>query len=309
MPKPTKEQIANLLTKKINEDLTKEEIEANRRRSADMIKAVKERWIEEHQNIKPKKSNLKKRVKDALDQVTADAIHIKKHPSKMDDEETIEDINKTIELIDMMNKSNKKTKRIKTGGITKSIDVLDKMIRTNTKLKNKLSTSDINDMIGKIDELLKKPDEPPMKKTKQPKVVHKHKVMDASQKVMDYVHQFISIMDENTTPAVKTRTINKLRQKFYTNARPSEIDDANELIRQFREAQPKPEPKVKKAKSKAVLSDIDKKYKQCETYLKNQIKKGTLNIDEDTIKYVCDEAVSKGFKTMSLKFVKDIIDQ
>ena len=47
-----------------------------------------------------KKSNLKKRVKDALDQVTADAIHIKKHPSKMDDEETIEDINKTIELIE-----------------------------------------------------------------------------------------------------------------------------------------------------------------------------------------------------------------
>jgi hypothetical protein len=94
-------------------------------------------------------------------------------------------------------------------------------------------------------------------------------------------------------------------------ARPSEVSDANSLIKEYREANVKEEaPKAKKAIVMKESSGEDKKYKQCKTYLKNQIKKGTLPpMDDDAIEFVCEEAVNKGFKSMSKKFVQEILDQ
>ena len=171
--------------------------------------------------------------------------------------------------------------------------------------KNKI----IDESIAMIDKLLvkmKKPKAKAMAKTE-----YKHVAKTPSSKVMDYVHEFINILDAGKTKASITRMTNKLRSKFMETARPSEVSDANSLIKEYRESNVKEEaPKAKKAIVMKETTPDDKKYKQCETYLKNQIKKGVFPPIEDVdMKYICEEASKKGFKTMSKKFVQEILNE
>jgi hypothetical protein len=151
---------------------------------------------------------------------------------------------------------------------------------------NKQPIKEIDDTIAEIEKLLKAPKKDlkklvkadkehikyhPSKQDKEEmkldKKVYKHKVINTSSLVQNYVNQFKTILAENKTKGgAMTKALNKIRTKFYEDAKPTEIDDANALIKQYRELLPSKETKAKVVKAKKEKEPDnsykgDKKYK------------------------------------------------
>ena len=138
---------------------------------------------------------------------------------------------------------------------------------------------------------------------------YKRDVSNVSSVVKQYVDEYKYILDNvSTKGGAQTKKITKIRSKLYESAKPSEINDANTLIRELKKDYVK-EPKPKVVKAKAGSSDDlhDKIVK----YVKGQIKKGTLeSMEQGDIFYIAEEAISKGVPPrLSLKFIKTIIDE
>jgi hypothetical protein len=271
--------------KSISKDLIKEVEEA-----LDMVKSIKI----------PKKSKSPKHISKAIDisEMIFNTPKIKKGRKNTDN------ISMAIDLVEMVHKTpkSKKISEKDIESINDSIKEIDKLLKTPKKGLKKLLEAD-------KEHLKYHPSKQDYKEMKMDQKAYKHKVKDVSNLVSNYVAQYKSILSENLSKGVTTRYINKLRNNFYGMAKPSEIDDANSIIRDIKEMLPKPEPKSVKAK--VAVSDEDKKFKQVSTYLKNQIKADSFPSlkDEETFKYVCEEAVSKGFKRLSKAFIQSILDE
>lgn len=271
---------------------------------------------------KPSNSKLKKEIEDSIKLVESIKIPKKSKSPKH--------ISKAIDISEMIVNTPKIKKGHKnTDNISMAMDLVEMVHKTpKTKKISKKEIESINDSIAEIDKLLKTPkkglkklieadkehlkyhpSKQDYKEMKMDQKAYKHKAINVSNLVSNYVAQYKSILSENLSKGVTTRHINKLRNDFYGMAKPSEIDDANSIIKEFKDMLPKPEPKSVKAK--VAVSDEDKKYKQVSTYLKNQIKAGSFPSlkDEETFKYVCEEAVSKGFKRLSKAFIQSILDE
>jgi hypothetical protein len=138
---------------------------------------------------------------------------------------------------------------------------------------------------------------------------YKRDVSNVSSFVKQYVDEYKYILDNvSIKGGAQAKKIAKLRSKLYESAMPSDINDANTLIRELKKDYVK-EPKPKVVKAKAGSSDDlhDKIVK----YVKGQIKKGTLeSMETGDIFYIAEEAISKGVPPrLSLKFIKTIIDE
>ena len=140
---------------------------------------------------------------------------------------------------------------------------------------------------------------------------HKRDVSNVSSVVKQYVDEYKYILDNvSIKGGAQTKKIAKIRSKLYESAMPSEINDANTLIRELKKDYVKePKPKVVKAK----VGSADDLHKKVVKYVKDQIKKGpleTMGIEPEDIGYIADEAISKGLPPrMSVKFIKSILDE
>jgi hypothetical protein len=210
-----------------------------------------------------------------------------------------------LDLVERVSKA-PKTKKIKEKeieSINESIAEVDKLLKTPKKGLKKLIEAD-------KEHLKFHPSKQDYKEMKMDQKAYKHKATNVSNLVTNYVSQYKSILSEGLSKGSTTKAINKIRDNFYQMARPSDISDANSLIKEIKDMLPKEEPKPKKAKGP--ISDDDKKYKQVSSYIKKHIKMGcfpSLKDDEEAFKYVIDEAMSKGFKRLSKPFIQSILDE
>jgi len=139
---------------------------------------------------------------------------------------------------------------------------------------------------------------------------YKRDVSNVSSFVKQYVDEYKYILDNTPTKGgAQTKKINKIRSRLYEKATPSEINDANTIIRELKKDYVK-EPKPKKP-IKAKAGSEDDLHDKIVKYVKGQIKKGTLeSMEQGDIFYIAEEAISKGVPPrLSLKFIKTIIDE
>lgn len=229
---------------------------------------------------KQSKSKLKKDIEDSIKLVESIKIP-KKTKSK--------NLSKAIEITELIAKT-PKTKKINSSKVNKeiqeSIDLIDKLIKADkTHLKYHPSKEDAKEL--KSD----------MKLMKQAKG-YVHKVSDVSQRVKNYVSEYKSILTSGKTPATITKNINKLKLNIMTNMKPSEVDDANKLIADFRKTLPSTvKAKVVKAKVPKEPSedaDYQKKLKSKIAYIKKN--KPSITDPED-IKILADEMIGKNVRS------------
>ena len=169
----------------------------------------------------------------------------------------------------------------------------------------------MKEKLKEISSLMSKPKQKMTKRVLTAKSDHKRNVSNVSSVVKQYVDEYKYILDNvSTKGGAQTKKIAKIRSKLYESAMPSEINDANTLIRELKKDYVKePKPKVVKAK----VGSADDLHKKVVKYVKDQIKKGpleTMGIEPEDIGYIADEAISKGLPPrMSVKFIKSILDE
>ena len=169
----------------------------------------------------------------------------------------------------------------------------------------------MKEKLKEISSLMSKPKQKMTKRVLTAKSDHKRNVSNVSSVVKQYVDEYKYILDNvSIKGGAQTKKIAKLRSKLYESAMPSEINDANTLIRELKKDYVKePKPKVVKAK----VGSADDLHKKVVKYVKDQIKKGpleTMGIEPEDIGYIADEAISKGLPPrMSVKFIKSILDE
>ena len=236
-------------------------------------------------------------------------------------------ITKTIKQIENITKA-PKTKKLKS---TKEISgVLDLVGEISKKPKNKkLDIESIAHQIAEVEKLLKaspkdlkklvKADKEHLKyhpsdmdkkelkldtKIMKQSKGYNHKINSISPAAQDYVDQYISIYKNTTSPPARGRLINKLKLNVYTKLRPSDLDDVNKLIGEFKEGL---EPKTKtKATPKQQDPDVKKK-KAIEAYvLKNKPESITDQEDIDMIVSDLYKADQRMSKKLLLHVLKDI---
>ena len=247
--------------------------------------------------------------------------------SKSSKAKLIKDVDDTLKMIESI----KIPKKTKSKDLSKVISITEMMVKTpKTKKINTMKASkEIDDIHAEIDKLLKAPkkdlkklvqadkehlkyhpSKQDYKEMKMDQKAYKHKVKDVSPLVQHYVNQFKAILDENKTKGgTMTKQLNKLRDNFYYTAKPSEIDDANALIKEYRELLPKKEIKEKVKKSKTVKPEDnsykgDKKYKPLTEYVKKHKPHIT---DTDDIHMIVSEIIDKKIPRMSVKKLDEIL--
>jgi len=247
--------------------------------------------------------------------------------------ELISDIGKTIK--DMESVKIKKAK--KSTAIPQMLEVAEMIVKA-PKTKKIEYNKEIDDSIAEIDKLLKAtkpeikklveadkehlkyhPSEQDKKEYKLDKKIMKHaegyehKVVDASPAVKQYVEEFKYILLNFKTPSVITKKINELKADAYEKLKPSDIDDANKLIRDFRKSLPPPPTKEKKVKAKKEKVEKpvdnsykgDKKYKPYTAYIKKH--KPHFSDPED-IHLVVMELIDKKVPRMSVKILEKAME-
>jgi hypothetical protein len=200
--------------------------------------------------------------------------------------------------------------KLKKHASEKDISDIRKMIdRINSIVIKKPHSQDTH-VLEMIDEAIKKIP----KKTKQPKLMqqakgYEHKVSDVSPRVQNYVNEYKSIINSGMKQGPTTTAINKLKLKLMTDMKPSEVDDANKLISDFRKTltpieKLKKVPKSKTEKNEDNTYEGDKKYKSLTTY----VKKHKPNItDPEDIDLIVKELIDKNIPRMSVKKLEEVL--
>ena len=217
--------------------------------SKDLIKEVEE-VLEMVKSIKiPKKSKSPKHISKALDisEMIINTPKIKKGRKNTDN------ISMAMALVEMVHKT-PKSKKISEKDIetvNDSIKEIDKLLKTPKKGLKKLIEAD-------KEHLKFHPSKQDYKEMRMDQKAYKHKSKDVSELVSNYVEQFKSILSENKVRGgVMTKGIKDIRTKFYDKASPSEIDDANALIKQYRELLPPKQSSAPIPRAKKVKPDVN----------------------------------------------------
>ena len=259
-------------------------------------------------------------------------LGIKPKTKKSSKKDIIDDIKKSIKDI----KSIKMPKELKKNKNIPQIFEVASMIANTPKMKKsdmKKTTKEIEDIHKELDKVLKAPkkdlkklvkadelhikyhpSEQDQKEYKIDKKImkqsegYKHQANNVSDKVMNYVHEFINILDTYKSQAAITKHTSELRKNFFSNAKPSEINDANTLIKEYREGNVKPT-KEKVVKPKAIKAPDtsykgDKKYRPLTLY----VKKHRPDIaDSEDIHMIVTELIDKKIPRMSVKKLADVL--
>ena len=202
-----------------------------------------------------KKSTTKKDIEKKIKEVTGTKFKDYKDNTKI--------INDIVNLVSDIYKTSK-MKKIDTEDIQHQLNEVEKLLKSKPKALKKLVKADKEHLKyhpSKMDNEELKLDTKIMKQSKD----YTHKVKNVSQAVKNYVDQYFDIYKNSKTPQSRDKKLNDLKLNVYTNLKPSDIDDANTLIGEFKKTL---DPIVKtKAKPKQ-SSPEDKKYKSVTAYVK-----------------------------------------
>lgn len=191
-----------------------------------------------------------------------------------------------------------KHKKIDTEGIKHQIEEVEKLLKASPKALKKLVKADKEHLKYHPSEMDKKELKLDTKIMKQSKD-YKHKVKNVSSAVRNYVDYYIDIYKNSKTPQSRSKKLNALKIKLYTNLRPSDADDANTLIKEFNKTL---EPIVKAKGTTKKSSVHDKKYKSVTEYVKKN--KPSIK-DVDDIHIIVTELIGKD-KRMSKKLLDEV---
>jgi len=241
----------------------------------------------------PKSSTTKKDIENLIKEV-------KNTKTKKIDTSKIKPINDILNLVSDINKT-PKMKKMDTESIQQQIDEVEKLLKSKPKALKKLVKADkehIKYHPSKMDKEELKLDTKIMKQSKD----YKHKVKNVSQAVKNYVDQYIDIYKNSKNAQSRSKKLNDLKLKVYTNLKPSDIDDANTLIGEFKKTL---DPIVKtKAKPKQTSSE-DKKYKSVSAYVKKNRPSIT---NEEDIDFITTDLINKN-KRMSKVLLDEVLKE
>ena len=229
------------------------------------------------EKTKPKKSNTNKQIKQLLKDVESTPV-IKKV--------------KTKKVGELLKKVESKAKEHEGN------DLISKIEKQLNKEK-----SDIQKTIDKVNAIK------PTKLMQQAKG-YEHKVSDVSPRVQNYVSEYKSIVNNGKTQSGITRALNKLKLNVMTNMKPSEVDDANKLVSDFKKTlepvvKPSKVTKSKAPKPEDGSYESDKKYKPLTVYVKKN--KPSITDPED-IDIIVKELIDKKIPRMSVKKLDEILN-
>jgi hypothetical protein len=236
--------------------------------------------------LKTTKKNIKKLLKEV------------KNTKFKDYKDYNKGITKILNLVSDINKA-PKMKKIDTEDIQHQINEVEKLLKSTPKALKKLVKADKEHLKyhpSKMDKEELKLDTKIMKQSKD----YSHKVKNVSQAVKNYVDQYIDIYKNSKTPQSRSKKLNDLKLNVYTNLKPSDIDDANTLIGEYKKTL---DPIVKaKAKPKQ-SSPEDKKYKSVIAYVKKN--KPSITNEED-LNLIASYLIDKN-QRMSKKLLDEIL--
>ena len=247
-----------------------------------------------------KASSKKAMIKDIEDSIKmVESIKVpKKSKSK--------NISMALDLVEQVSKA-PKTKKIKEKeieSINESIAEVEKLLKTPKKGLKKLIEAD-------KEHLKFHPSKQDYKEMKMDQKAYKHKAKNVSDLVSNYVTHFKSILSENKVKGgIMTKGLKAIRTKFYDMASPSEIDDANSLIKEYRSMLPPKETKAGVPKVKKVKPDDNSyaghiKYKPLTLYVKKHRPDIT---DPEDINIIVQELINKAHPRMSVTKLKEVLD-
>jgi hypothetical protein len=240
---------------------------------------------------KKKKSTTKKDIKKLIKEV-------KNTKTKKIDTSKIKHINDILNLVSDINKA-PKMKKMDTESIQHQINEVEKLLKSKPKALKKLVNADkehIKYHPSKMDKEELKLDTKIMKQAKD----YTHKVKNVSHAVKNYVDQYIDIYKNSKNAQSRSKKLNDLKLKVYTNLKPSDIDDANTLIGEFKKTL---DPIVKSNAKPKQTSSEDKKYKSVSAYVKKN--KPSITNEED-IHLITTYLIDKN-QRMSKKLLDEIL--
>jgi hypothetical protein len=247
-----------------------------------------DKYIIDNKLIK-NKTSLKSKIKKLIKEITETEIHKPKKGTK--------NISMIMDLARDISKT-PKHKKINTEGIEDQIKEVEKLLKAKPKALKKLVKADkehIKYHPSDMDKKELKLDTKIMKQSKD----YKHKAKNVSSAVRNYVDYYIDIYKNSKTPQSRSKKLNALKVKLYTNLRPSDADDANTLIAEFKKTL---EPIVKAKGTTKQSSASDKKYKSVTKYVKKN--KPSIK-DVDDIHIIVTELIGKD-KRMSKKLLDEV---
>jgi hypothetical protein len=254
------------------------------------------------ENYNKPKSNVKMDIKKQIENIESVQIPKKKSPNK--------NISKVIEIAQMMANAPKKFDLKKaTKDVDDSIAEIDKLLKAPKKEIKKLVKADTMHLKYHPSEQDKKEFKLDKKIMQQAKG-YVHKVHDVSPRVQNYVDEYKSIINSGMAQAQTTTAINKLKLKLLTNMKPSEVDDVNKIISDYRKTLPPKEKATRTTKTKAPKPpddsyEGDKKYKPMTAY----VKKHRPDIsDPEDIHIIVVDIIDKKIPRMSVKKLNEILD-
>jgi hypothetical protein len=187
----------------------------------------------------------------------------------------------------------------------------DLISKIESKLKKHATEKDIADIKKMIDQVNSiNVSKPKAVKVMQQAKDYVHKVQDVSPRVQNYVADYKSILSSGKTQATITKELNKLKLNVMTNMKPSEVDDANKLISDYKKTlepkvKPSKVPKTKQPKPDDESYESDKKYKPMIVYVK---KHKPMITDPEDIDIIVKEIINKKIPRMSLKKLEEILE-
>jgi hypothetical protein len=293
----------------IKRNLTNEQLERALKGTEDYANSLPLYDKEGNSAVEPKSKSSKSKLKEKIQKQIKEIESVK--IPKIKKSKTIPQM---LDIVDMIVKAPKAKKydiKEESEDLEHTIAEIEKLIKAPKKELKKLV---------KADEMHLKyhPSEMDMKEYKLDKKIMKqsegyvHKVTNASPAVKQYVEEYKYILQKYKTPATITKHISKLKSEAYEKLKPSDIDDANKLIRDFRALLP-PKPvkekkvTVKKAKAEKPVDNSyrgDKKYKPYTAYVKKYKPNFT---DPEDIHLIVSELIDKKVPRMSVKILEQAI--
>jgi len=273
---------------------------------SDAIKKYGVNWIEPFNKIKDeyKKKYGNKPQQWLIPFVTEVSFTEKSKPKKSNTKKQTKQLLKEVESTPVI----KKVKTKKVGELLKKVESKAKEHEGNdliSKIEKQLNKekSDIQKTIDKVNAIK------PTKLMQQAKG-YEHKVSDVSPRVQNYVSEYKSIVNNGKTQSGITRALNKLKLNVMTNMKPSEVDDANKLVSDFKKTlepvvKPSKVTKSKAPKPEDGSYESDKKYKPLTVYVKKN--KPSITDPED-IDIIVKELIDKKIPRMSVKKLDEILN-
>jgi hypothetical protein len=236
----------------------------------------------------PKKTT-KSKIEKLLKEITETEIHKPKKGTK--------NISMIMDLARDISKT-PKHKKIDTEGIDDQIKEVEKLLKAKPKALKKLVKADKEHIKYHPSDMDKKELNLDTKIMNQSKG-YKHKLDNVSPAVKNYVDYYIDIYKNSKTPQSRSKKLNALKVMHYTNLRPSDADDANALISEFKKTL---EPVIKTKGVTKQSSASDKKYKSVTEYVKKN--KPSVK-DVDDLHIIVTELIDKD-KRMSKKLLDEV---